>query len=139
MQLRPDLGETHREMGRYYYHAGDYDRASEELSIARRTLPNDSETLRIIGEIDRRRNRWNDALANLLKAHELDPRNGELVYHTRYTYHLMRKYDEEQQFLDKSAFAREPEYPAWLRAIAPRFRSDLRMVDLSIKRGSLFT
>jgi tetratricopeptide (TPR) repeat protein len=124
MRIRPDLGDTHRELGRYYLYLGDYSRASGELTIARRTLPNDSEAFRIAGEIDRQRNRWEDALRNFIKAYELDPRNGEILHHTRLTYHLMRKYDDEQQFLDKSAFAREPEYPAWLSLYLAEIKLD---------------
>ena len=75
LRLRPDLGETHRELARYYFYADDYDRAYDELAIARRTLPNDSEALFIAGRIDRHKNRWDASLANLRKASELDPRN----------------------------------------------------------------
>ena len=47
LRVRPDLGEAHLELARYYFyagdHTGDFDRAREELTIARRKLPNDSE------------------------------------------------------------------------------------------------
>src|SRR6266568_3359245 len=47
LRVRPDLGEAHLELARYYFYAaiytntGDFDRARDELTIARRTLPND--------------------------------------------------------------------------------------------------
>ena len=94
LQLRPDLGEAHRELARYYYHVKDFDRAHNELIAARRTLPNDSEALRIAGEIDSYQNRWADALANLQRARELDPRNGEVEYHLGVIYRSMRRYRE---------------------------------------------
>ncbi|PYI73336.1 MAG: hypothetical protein DMF02_01195, partial [Verrucomicrobia bacterium] len=78
LRVRPDLGEAHLELARYYFYAaiytntGDFDRARDELTIARRTLPNDSETLLIAAKIDRHQNRWDSAVANLRKANELD-------------------------------------------------------------------
>src|SRR5205823_14283155 len=86
LRVRPDLGEAHLELARYYFYAvintntGDFDRARDELTIARRTLPNDSETLLIMAKIDRHQNRWDSAVANLRKAIELDPRNFEAGY-----------------------------------------------------------
>ena len=49
LRVRPDLGEAHLALARYYFyanfHTGDFDRARDELTIARRKLPNDSEVL----------------------------------------------------------------------------------------------
>src|SRR6266566_6366423 len=75
LRVRPDLGEAHLELARYYFYAGDFDRARDELMITRRKLPNNSEALYIAARIDRRQNRWDDSLANFQKASELDPRN----------------------------------------------------------------
>src|SRR4029077_7075389 len=47
-----------------------------------------------------------------------------ILYHTRFTYHLMRRYDEEQQFLDKTAFAPAPEYPVWLSLYMAEIKLD---------------
>ena len=85
--MRPDFGEAHLELARYYYYVGintgDFDRARDELVIARRTLPNDAEAIVIAARIDKRQNRWDESLANIQKASELDPRNGEVAYHRR--------------------------------------------------------
>jgi tetratricopeptide (TPR) repeat protein len=75
-------------------------RAYEELSIARRTLPNDAQLFRILGELDRRRNRWDDSLAELRQAYALDPLNGEIQYHLALNYRLMRLYAEGEKFQD---------------------------------------
>ena len=81
----------------------DFDRAHDELAVARRALPNDAEVLFMAGRIDRRQNRWDDSLANLLKVSELDPRNTEINYHLRRTYREMRRYAEfEQRFAHES-------------------------------------
>src|SRR4030095_16004145 len=89
LRVRPDLGEAHRELARYYYNVGvntgDLDRVRDELAIARRTLPNDAEAIEIAARIDKRQNRWDESLANIEKASELDPRNGDVAYHRRRT------------------------------------------------------
>ena len=112
LRLRPDLGEGHRELARYYYEANDFGRAYDELTVARRTLPNDSEVLRIAAETDRHQNRWGDALANFQKASELDPRNEEVTYHLNSLYREMRLYNEWEQALAKDA-ANHPGPDPW--------------------------
>jgi serine/threonine protein kinase/cytochrome c-type biogenesis protein CcmH/NrfG len=112
LQLRPSLGEGHRELARYYFSVNDFDRAYDELTVARRTLPNDSEVLRIAAQIDRHRNRWGDALANFQRASELDPRNEEVTYHLAQLYREMRRYNEWEQLLAKDA-AKQPGLDPW--------------------------
>jgi serine/threonine protein kinase/Tfp pilus assembly protein PilF len=105
LRVRPDLGEAHLELARYYYfanlHTGDFDRARDELVIARRTLPNNAEAIVIAARIDKRQNRWDDSLANFEKASELDPQNGDVAYHRRRTLLEMRRYHEWEQHLAK--------------------------------------
>ncbi len=125
MQVRPDLGEAHLELARYYFYASDLDRAHDELTVARRTLPNDSEALLIAGRVDRHRNRWDDSLANLLKASELDPRNQEIDHHLQYNYRLMRRYSEWEQRLAKDALS-DPQ---------PAFWRQLALADLNLDKG----
>jgi tetratricopeptide (TPR) repeat protein len=111
------LGEAHLELARYYFYGDDFDRAREELVIARRTLPNNSEALFIAARIDRRQNRWDDALANFQKARELDPRNTEVAFWCRDTYHDMRRYNEFEQLITKDAASgleRDPWTQLWL-------------------------
>ena len=107
LRARPDLGEARRELARYYYYVGintgDLDRVRDELAIARRTLPNDAEAIEIAARIDKRQNRWDESLANMEKACELDPRNGEVAYHRRRTLLEMRRYKELEQVIAKDA------------------------------------
>src|SRR5438132_387115 len=103
LRLRPDLGETHLELARYYFYAREFDRAHDELAVARRTLPNDSQAIFMAARIDRRQNHWDESLANLLKASELDPRNTEINYHLKRQYRQMHLYGEfEQRFAHES-------------------------------------
>jgi eukaryotic-like serine/threonine-protein kinase len=124
LRVRPDFGEAHLELARYYFyagdHTGDFDRAREELTIARRKLPNDSEALFIAARIDRRQNRWDDALANFRKARELDPRNSEVAFWCRDTYRDMRRYNEFEQLVTKDAASgllRDPWTQLWLAEV----------------------
>jgi tetratricopeptide (TPR) repeat protein len=125
LRLRPDLGEGHRELARYHFSVNDFDRAYDELTVARRTLPNDSDVLRIAAQIDRHRNRWGDALANFQRASELDPRNSEVAYHLAQLYREMRRYNEWEQLLPKYA-ASQPGRDLW---------AQMQLAELKLDKG----
>src|SRR5262245_47104114 len=62
-RLRPESGETHLALAQHYYYAhGDYDRARQELVLARLTLPNESRIPLLAAYIDRREGRWEKSL-----------------------------------------------------------------------------
>jgi len=109
LRVRPDLGEAHLELARYYFYAGslinDYSRARDELAIVRRNLPNNAEALTIEARIGRHENHWDASLANLQKASELDPRNGEIAFYLGQIYFEMRRYSELEQLQTKRAAA----------------------------------
>jgi serine/threonine protein kinase/Flp pilus assembly protein TadD len=117
LRLRPDLGETHLALASYYFstgfspadgrqggiHTTGFDRAREELAIARLKLPNNAEAIFRTGRIDRRQNRWDSALANFQKANELDPRNGGLARALGVAYFELRRYSDLEQLMKKCA------------------------------------
>jgi Predicted integral membrane protein len=109
VRLRPDLAEAHLALARYYFMAGvetdtnAYDRAREELAIVRRKLPNNAEALMIEALIGRHQNRWDASLADLQRASELDPRNGEIAFRLEQIYFEMRRYSEFEQLIRKQA------------------------------------
>src|SRR5437667_8357085 len=117
LRVRPDLGEAHLELARYYFEAGvfiqDYDRARDELAIVHRTLPNNSEALMIEGRIGRHENRWDASLANLQKASELDPRNSDVAWYLGQIYFEMRRYSELEQLITKEAANGDP----WIQTL----------------------
>jgi serine/threonine protein kinase/tetratricopeptide (TPR) repeat protein len=129
VRARPDLGEAHLELARYYYYVGidtgDFDRVRDELAIARRTLPNDSEAIVIAARIEKRQNRWDDSLANFRKASELDPLNGEFAYFLRLTLLEMRRYKELERLFAKDA-ASDTEQNPWIR---------FRLAELKLAEG----
>jgi len=118
LRLRPDLAEGHLALARYYWLAPDsilgvdreaaYDRARDELAIVRRMLPNNAEALLIDATIGRHQNRWDASLANLQRASELDPSNGEVAYRLEQIYFEMRRYSELEQFIKKQAASGGP-------------------------------
>jgi TolB-like protein/predicted Ser/Thr protein kinase len=118
LRARPDLGEAHLELARYYFYAGvptnDFDRARDELTIVHRKLPNNSEALVIEARVGRHQNRWDASLANLQKASELDPRNGEIALYFLQIYFEMRRYSEAEQFLKRAAASGKLEDP-WIK------------------------
>jgi TolB-like protein/predicted Zn-dependent protease/predicted Ser/Thr protein kinase len=130
LRVRPDLGETHLALARYYFwasfsatgapiYAANFDRAREELIIARRKLPNNPEALFIAARIDRHQN-LDSALANFQKANDLDPRNSEVAYWLGQTYFELRRYYEWEQLIKKCAASGTFEGPwiqMWLAVI----------------------
>lgn len=121
MRLRSDLGEPHLALARYYLFLNNFDAARDELAIARRLLPNNSEALFIAARIDRRQNRWEGSLASVRKAYELDPRDPEIITWTCEIYRFMRRYGEGEQFISE-AMARMPEMISRLNVELAEFK-----------------
>jgi len=111
LQLEPDLPEAHLALGHYYYHGHlDYDRALEEFAIARKNLPNDSDLLSYIGYVQRRQGKFEEALANIKRASELDPLSNFLARILGETFMLMRNYPEALRCFDR-AISLAPDLP----------------------------
>jgi TolB-like protein len=121
LQLRPDMGEPHVAAARYYLFTNDFEGAARELAIARPLLPNDAEVFFIAGRVDRRLNRWEESLAEVRKAYELDPHNGEIVFWTCDHYRVMRRYAEGEQFAHQ-AMAAMPEVTSSLHVELAAFK-----------------
>jgi TolB-like protein/Flp pilus assembly protein TadD/predicted Ser/Thr protein kinase len=103
LELKPDLPEAHLALGYYYYHGSlDYDRASEQFAIAQKDLLNNSELLLAIGAIQRRQGKWEQAVTNIKKAAELDPRSNTMAVEVAWTYSAMRKYAEAEHYFDQA-------------------------------------
>jgi len=92
-RLKPNSGEAHFARALHLYHGYlDYDRARDELAIASRTLPNNARIFEWGGYIDRRQNRWHDAVRNFERAMDLDPQNIKILTTVATTYNLLRQY-----------------------------------------------
>ena len=103
LRLQPDAGEAHLALANYYYDGfRDYGRASTELAIARRTLPNNAKVFEYTSYIARREGDWEEATHNLERAVELDPRNFFTLQQLAPTYHYQRRYADQGRTLDRA-------------------------------------
>jgi TolB-like protein/Tfp pilus assembly protein PilF/tRNA A-37 threonylcarbamoyl transferase component Bud32 len=101
-RLRPNAGEAHLARGENLFRGHlDYGGALAELDIARRTLPNDPRIFELTGFIQARQGKHEEALRNLERALQLDPRNLYTLQHIAVLYGLLRRYAEEAAVLDR--------------------------------------
>jgi TolB-like protein/Tfp pilus assembly protein PilF/phage shock protein PspC (stress-responsive transcriptional regulator) len=108
LQLRPDSAEAHFAQADYYFRClRDYDRALEELAIARPGLPNSTPFLILSGYINRRRNHFSDAERDFSAAFALDPRNPNAYNLLADTYVLQRRFPEAVHVYDNVLAAGE--------------------------------
>jgi TolB-like protein/Flp pilus assembly protein TadD len=119
LELQPDLPDAHLAFGYYYYwgHRA-YDRALEEFAIAEKDLPNNPSILRAVAYIWRRKGNFEDALSNLKRVSEMNPRDAGTAAEVAVTYMALRRYPEAERYYDRSIFL-EPDqvysyaYKAW--------------------------
>ena len=108
LRLRPDSAEAHFARADYYFRClRDYDRAQEELAIARPGLPNSSPFFILSGYINRRRNHFADAERDFSTAFALDPRNPNAYNLLGDTYALQRRFPEAVHVSDNVLAAGE--------------------------------
>jgi len=130
LTLAPDSGEAHLAQALVYYKGDrDYVRAREELAIARRTLPNSAEVYSATGWIDRRQGQWEDAVKNLEKAAELDPRNSMTLNDLAVLYDVLRRYDDEESVFDR-AIAANPSSATYFQ---------LERAGIALQKGNIKT
>jgi Serine/threonine protein kinase len=102
--LNPNSGEAHLALALHlYWGYFDYARARAELAIARRSVPNNPEVYVVSAWIDRRQGRWSDAVRDVERASELDPRNLFLALNVAGFYFGSRPlpYEQTRKALDR--------------------------------------
>jgi serine/threonine protein kinase/Tfp pilus assembly protein PilF len=101
-RLKPDSGEAHLALAVHlFWGYFDFDRARDELAIAQRTLPNNTRIFEFSAFIDRRQGRWPNAVHNLERASELDPRNAFTLNALSSTYFFVRAYQQAGDAMDR--------------------------------------
>lgn len=146
LQLEPDPPEPHLAAAYHLYSSyRDYERASVQIALAQKTLPNSSEALWLAARIDARLGHLNEAITSLEKAYALDPRNPEIVLYLGLDYQALRRYEDAQQMGDRLGEL-QPDSPhftdkkartVWIRTRdATRYRATLDQLPSSIKDHS---
>jgi serine/threonine-protein kinase len=105
LRLGPDTGETHLARAENLYRGHvDYDGALAELETAARSVPNNPQIFELKGYVQRRQGKQQEALQNLERAADLDPRNVVTLQQIAVSYSQLRRYAEAES--------------AWKRALA---------------------
>ena len=104
MSLRPDLGEAWLAQGYYRYRVlRDFPGALQAFRTAQERLPNDAQALDALWTVERRLGQWDDAVAHMHKAAELDPRSVEIAASASYGLLVyLRRFDEARRMLDRA-------------------------------------
>jgi tetratricopeptide (TPR) repeat protein len=101
-RLRPDSGEAHMALAWHlFWGYRDFDRARAELALAQQSLPNNPQVYQLAGSMDRSQRRWADAIHNLERACELDPRNFPYLGNLGSTYLWLHDYGHHAQVMDR--------------------------------------
>ena len=115
-RLRPESGDTHLVLAQHYYWAKkDYDRARQELVLARLTLPNESRIPLLAGYIDRRQGRWEKSLEEITQALELNPQDLAVLQQIALTYEALGRYNEMAATLDRVLAIAPKDVPSRVR------------------------
>jgi serine/threonine-protein kinase len=110
LRLRPGLPEGHLALGYFWYWCRlDYDQALRELTAALATRPSDADLIFAIGVVRRRQGNWQEAIANVARAVELDPRSNIDLFNLAETYWLLRDYPRALKAVD-GAIALAPDW-----------------------------
>ena len=102
LALDPNLPEVHLARG---YHEEDDTRALAEFRQAEKGLPNSADVIEAIARMQRALGHWDEAVADLGRAIELDPRDIRASNNLALTYCAMRRFPEALATIDR--------VPAW--------------------------
>ncbi len=102
-RIQPNAPEVHVEKGLYAYHGfRDYEQARQEFELAQKSLPNSARLYLYLGVVDRRQARWDDAIKNMNRAVELDPRNFLVLEEAAFTLGLLGHSAESTMLMKKA-------------------------------------
>lgn len=104
--LQPERGEVRLARGLHlYWGRRDFTAAKAELAAAARLLPNSAPVFQWSGLVDRRQDRWEEAVRSMRRSVALDPRGIFSVRNLYLTLRMQRRWDEAAQVLDRAAAA----------------------------------
>ena len=115
-RLRPGSGEAHLAVAQHHYWAyADYDRAKQELVLAKQTLPNEPRIPLLAAYIDRRQGHWDESLEEMKQALELNPRDFSILQQIALTYEALRRYKDMATTLDRVLAMAPKDVPSRVR------------------------
>ncbi len=116
LELDSELPEAHWARGVYYYWGrSDYARALDELTIAQKSQPRNSQLLAMIGYVQRAQGKHEQAFSDIKKASELNPLDYRLAYELGNTLAHMRKYPEAEPYYEQAILLAPDEYFPYYR------------------------
>jgi serine/threonine-protein kinase len=137
LRLQPDLPEAHLAQGQIHYWGElDYERALQEFRTAHTGDPGNGDIAWARGLVERRLGRWEEALTDLRRAVDLDPRSGVKTLDL-FEVHLRRRdYDAAERYLNR-VLELESDSPAYIyRALLILARDgDLRAASAALREG----
>jgi TolB-like protein/Flp pilus assembly protein TadD/tRNA A-37 threonylcarbamoyl transferase component Bud32 len=114
LRLQPDLPEAHLALGLIHYWGElDYQRALQEFRTAQAGDPGNSDLAWARGLVERRLGQWDQALSDLRRSVELDPRSLVKNLDLFELYLRRRDYAEAERYVDR-ALELEPDSPAYV-------------------------
>ncbi|UCC84276.1 MAG: tetratricopeptide repeat protein [Gemmatimonadota bacterium] len=118
VQIDPDLPDAHLAIGWYYYKAYDYERALQHFAIARDALPGDSYVSTQIAPVLRALGNWEEAADNFRKSFESNPRSDWAARELGFTYHVMHRFAEAEEYYDRAIQLGPDDYTNYLSKAA---------------------
>src|SRR5437764_9376786 len=131
LALDPNLPETHLALGYYrYWGQRDFTGGLAEFQQAEKGLPNNVDVIFAIALIQRRLGHWDEAIGELRRAIELDPRDINAYHTLAITYWCLRRFPEALATADR-ALAWEPDntFVLYVKAGALWATGDLQAVE----------
>ena len=108
LRLQPDLPDGHLALGLYHYlRWRDYDKALREFQLARSGAA--AEALGMIGALERRQGKFEEAIRDQQEAARLDPRTPDNFSELATSFVRVRRYEEAERAADR-ALAIAPDY-----------------------------
>lgn len=137
LSLQPDLPEVQLAYALHLYSAyRDYDRAREQLSMARRGWPNNANTFALEAYMDRRQGKFEKASHELKEAITRDPRNSVSIKQLARTLLDMRHFRAAEQVFDR-LIELLPEQP--MLKVQKAFVTYFETGDITVLRSAIAT
>jgi tetratricopeptide (TPR) repeat protein len=126
LALDPNLPEVHLALGYYRSNEHDYPAALAEFRQAEKGLPNSADVIEAIAMAQKALGHWEETIAELRRAIELDPRNIRASNNLALTYGDLRRFPAALATLDRVLASA----PANARALLTKAQVLLAMGDL---------